>query len=51
MVAKKTKIVKDNKSPRVNGIPPILLMERVEQINIPLARVFNLSLIDGMVSF
>ena len=44
MVAKKIKAMKDNKSPGVDGIPPKLLMETVEQINIPLARVFNLSL-------
>ena len=44
MVAKKIKAMKDNKSPGVDGIPPKLLMETVEQISIPLARVFNLSL-------
>ena len=36
--------MKDNKSPGVDGIPPKLLMETVDQISIPLARVFNLSL-------
>ena len=30
-----TKISKDNKSPRVDGIPPKLLLEIVEQISIP----------------
>ena len=44
MVAKKIKTTKDNKSPGVDGIPPKLLMETAEQISIPLARVFNLSL-------
>ena len=44
MAAKKIKVMKDNKSPGVDGIPPKLLMESVEQISIPLARVFNLSL-------
>ena len=44
MVAKKIKAMKNNKSPGVDGIPPKLLMETVEQISIPLARVFNLSL-------
>ena len=40
MVAKK-----DDKSPRVDGIPPKSLLEIVEQISIPLATtVFNLSL-------
>ena len=33
------------------GIPPKLLMETVEQISIPLARVFNLSLKEGVVPF
>ena len=51
MVAKKIKATKDNKSPGVDGIPPKLLMETVEKINIPLARVFNLSLKEGVVSF
>ena len=44
MVTKKIKVLKGNKSPGVDGIPPKLLMETVEQISIPLARVFNLSL-------
>ena len=39
------------KSPGVDGIPPKLLMETVEQISIPLARVFNLSLKEGVVPF
>ena len=39
MVAKKIKTMKGNKSPGVDGIPPKLLMETVEQISIPLARV------------
>ena len=49
MVAKKIKAMEDNKSP--DGIPPKLLMETVEQISIPLARVFNLSLKEGVVPF
>ena len=40
--------MKDNKSPGVAGIPPKLLVETVEQISIPLARVFNLSLKEGV---
>ena len=40
MVAKKIKAIKDSKSQGVDGIPPNLLMETVEQISIPLARVF-----------
>ena len=51
LVAKKIKAMKDNKSPGVDGIPPKLLMETVEQISIPLARVFNLSLKKGVVPF
>ena len=51
MVAKKINAMTDNKSPGVDGIPPKVLMERVEQISIPLARVFNLSLKEGEVSF
>ena len=44
MVAKKIKAIKDNKSPGVDGIPPKLLVETVEQISAPLARMFNLPL-------
>ena len=51
MVAKKIKDMKDNKSPEMDGIPPKLLMETEEQISIPLARIFNLSLKDGVVPF
>ena len=49
MIAKKIKKMKDNKSPGVDGIPPKLLKEIVEQINIPLAKVFILSLEEGIV--
>ena len=49
--AKKIKAMKDTKSPGVDGIPPKLLMETAEQINIPLARVFNLLLKEGVVPF
>ena len=51
LVAKKIKAMKDNKSPGVDGIPPKLLMEKVDQISIPLERVFNLSLKEGVVPF
>ena len=44
MVAKTIKVMKDNKSPGLDGIPPKLLMETVEQMSIPLARLFNVSL-------
>ena len=49
MVAMKIRDMKDNKSPGVDGIPPKLLLEIVEQINMPLATVFNLSLEEGIV--
>ena len=51
MVAKKIKAMKNNKSSGADGNPPKLLMETVEPINIPLARVFNLSLKRGSRSF
>ena len=51
MVAKKIQAMKDNKSSGVGGIPPRRLMETVEQISIPLARVFNLSLKEGVIPF
>ena len=38
MVAKKIKAMKDSKSPGMDGIPPKLLMERVEQISIPFVK-------------
>ena len=50
-VAQKIMAVKDNKLLGVDGIPPKLLMETVEQISIPLARVFSLSLKEGVVPF
>ena len=48
MIAQKIKKMKDNKSPGVDGIPPNLLKEIVEQISTPLAKLFNLSL-EGIV--
>ena len=48
MVAMKIRDMKDNKS-GVGGIPVKLLLEIVEQISIPLATVFNLSLEEGIV--
>ena len=44
VMIKKIKKMKDNKSPGVDGIPPKLLKEIVEQISTPLAKMFNLSL-------
>ena len=50
MVAKTIRDMKDNKSPGVDGIPlQLLLLEIVEQVSIPLATVFNLSLEEGVV--
>ena len=49
VVAMKIRDMKDNKSPGVDGIPPKLLLEIVEQISIPLSTVFNLSLKEGIV--
>ena len=43
--------MKDNKSPGVDGIPPKLRMETVEQISITLARLFHLSLKEGVGPF
>ena len=48
MIANKIKKMKDNKSPGVDGIPPKLLKEIVDQISTPLAKFFNLSL-EGIV--
>ena len=47
--ANKIKKMKDNKSPGVDGIPLKLLKEIVEQISTPLAKLFNLSLEEGIV--
>ena len=49
MIAKKMLKMKDNKSPGVDGIPPKLLKETVEQISTPLAKLFNLSLEERIV--
>ena len=42
-------IMKDNKSPGVDGRAPTILKETVEQISKPLAHVFNMSLQEGIV--
>ena len=49
MIAKKIKKMKDNKSPGVDGIPPKLLKEIVEQISTLLTKVFNFSLEEGII--
>ena len=51
MVAKKIKTMKGNKTHGLDGIPPKLLMETVEQVSIPLARVFMSSLKERVVCF
>ena len=50
MTAQKIKKMTDNNSPGVDGIPPKLLKEIVEQIiSTPLAIFFNFSLEEGIV--
>ena len=49
MIAKKINKMKDNKSPGVDRIPPKLLKEIAEKISTPLAKVFKLSLEEGIV--
>ena len=51
MAAKKIKAMENNKLPGVDGNPLKLLMEIEEKYNIPLARVFNLSLKEVVVPF
>ena len=41
--------MKENKSPGVDGILPQILKEAVEQISMPFAHVFNMSLQEGIV--
>ena len=48
MIVKKIKKMRDNKSPGVDGIPPKLLKEIDEQISTLLAKLFNLSLEEGI---
>ena len=49
MIVTKIKKLKDNKSPGIDGITPKLLKEIAEEIGVPLAIVFNLSLREGTV--
>ena len=51
MASKKMKAMTNNTSPGVDRIPPKLLIEKVEQINITLVGVFNLLLKEGTVPF
>ena len=49
VVANKINNMKENKSPGVDVIAPKILKETVEQICMPLAHVFNMSLQEGIV--
>ena len=49
MIVTKIKKLKDNKSPGIDGITPKLLKEIAEEISVPLAIMFNLSLREGTV--
>ena len=49
MISQKIKMMKENKSPGVDGIIPKLLKEIVNEISIPLANFFNISLKEGIV--
>ena len=49
MIVTKIKKLKDNKSPGIDGITPKLLKEIAEEISVPLAIMFNLSLHEGTV--
>ena len=49
MMLAKLKKMKDNKSPGVDGISQKMLKEIAEEISIPLAKVFNLSIQEGIV--
>ena len=49
VLASKIYIMKENKSPGVDGISPKILKETVEQISTPLSHVFNMSLQEGIV--
>ena len=49
VVASEINNMKENKSPGVDGIPPKILKETVEQISTPLAHVLNMSLQEGIV--
>ena len=49
MIVTKIQNLKDNKSPGIDGITPKLLKEIAEEISVPLAIMFNLSLREGTV--
>ena len=47
LIVTKIKKLKDNKSPRIDGITPKLLKEIAEEISVPLTIMFHLSLREG----
>ena len=49
VVASKINNMNESKSPGVDGISPKILKETVEQISTPLAHVFKMSLLEGIV--
>ena len=49
VVATKINNMKESKSPVVDGISSKILKETVEQISTPLAHVFKMSLLEGIV--
>ena len=49
MIPKNTGDMENNKSTEMDGIPPKLLLEMLEQISIPVATVFMLSLGEEVV--
>ena len=49
VVPSKITNMKANKSPGVDGISPKILKETVEQISMPFAQEFNMSLQEGIV--
>ena len=48
-IVTKIQKLKDNKSPGIGGITPKVLKEIAEEISVPLAILFNLSLREGTV--
>ena len=49
VVASKINNMKENKSPGIDGISPKIQKETVEQISMPFAHVFSMSLQEGIV--
>ena len=48
-VSSKINNMKENMSPGVEGISPTILKETVEQISTPLAHVFDMTLLEGIL--